>query len=63
MSYGWRTVLPPVMEEPMLYKAHVKVNRPFMGASVLGAASRLSVNGGEITLETEEIHEVIIVEL
>lgn len=56
-------VLPPIMEEPMLYRAHVKVNRPFKGASVFGAASRVSVNGGEIALETEEIHEVLIVDL
>ena len=58
-----RMVLPPLMEETFGYTAKVTVKRPFSKANGESADSTVSVSGDTVTLQTSQIHEVLIIEL
>jgi hypothetical protein len=58
-----KLVLPPIMEQPMSYKASVWVRGRFSKADVVGSNSNVLANAGEIQLETSSIHEVVIINL
>jgi hypothetical protein len=58
-----KMVLPPMMEQPMGYKATVSVRGRFSKAEAFGPESRVSVKAGEIQLETSSVHEVVIISL
>ena len=60
---GGRRVLPPQMEEEMVYNARVQVNRPFTRAEAVGPGSEVGVQERTIELETDHCHEVLIVHL
>jgi hypothetical protein len=60
---GGKLVLPPVMEQPMAYKAQVSVRGQFSKADVFGGDSRVLVKAGQIQLETSSVHEVVIINL
>ena len=58
-----RMVLPPLMEETFGYTANVTVKRPYSKARGESADSTVSVTGDTVTLQTSQIHEVLIIEL
>lgn len=58
-----RQVLPPVMEEPLEYNARIRVSRPFAKAAPASAGSNVQMRGGQITVSTKEIHEVITIQM
>ena len=58
-----RMVLPPLMEETFGYTAKVTVKRPFSKANGESTDSTVSVLGDTVTLQTSQIHEVLIIEL
>ena len=55
--------MPPLMEETFGYTAAVTVKRPISMASGESADSTVSVTGNTVTLQTSQIHEVLIIEL
>lgn len=59
---GGRRVLPPVMEQELPYRAVIQVNRLFSRASAFGPDSEVSVVGSRITLETGQVHEIVVTE-
>jgi len=54
-------VLPPLMAEPMDYKARVQVNRPFRRVEVAGPGTDIVVKKKGMHLQTCNPHEVLIV--
>jgi hypothetical protein len=52
-------VLPPVMAEPMDYRARVHVREPFAKAEVAGPETDISVNGNDVDLQISTPHEVL----
>jgi hypothetical protein len=54
-------VLPPLMEEPLLYRARVHVGVPFREARVLSPKTTLKRNAETLELTTDEIHESLVV--
>jgi hypothetical protein len=57
-----RRVLPPVMARALPYRATIRVNLPFSGAAAVGPEAELSVSGARITLDTANVHEVVVIE-
>ena len=57
-----RQVLPPVMEEPMEYVARIRIKGSFAKAGAASAASKVEVRGSQITVSTNQIHEVITIQ-
>jgi hypothetical protein len=57
-----RNVLPPVMEEPAWYEVTITSREHFSNVQAANSRSRLTVNGNEIRLFTNAIHEVVILE-
>lgn len=56
-----KRVLPPIMEEPLAYRAAIMVNTPCRGVQAAGRASRLTPKGGRYVLVTDEVHETLII--
>jgi hypothetical protein len=57
-----RHVLPPVMEQALPYRAEVVVRKPFSGARTVGPDARAAIAGSRITLDTPNVHEVLVIE-
>jgi hypothetical protein len=57
-----RQVLPPVMEEPMEYVARIRIKGSFVKAGAASPASRVEVRGPQITVATNQIHEVVAIQ-
>ncbi|MCL5071949.1 MAG: hypothetical protein M1308_13810 [Actinobacteria bacterium] len=58
-----RLVLPPVMEEPMQYKADISINTEFLKVTADNKETKISVSGNKVQLEASSIHEVVIIML
>lgn len=58
-----KTVLPPMMEEPMTYEAQFMVSGKFSKVQALSPESKIVVKGSQVHLETSAVHEVVIVNL
>lgn len=56
-------VLPPLMEEPLVYRAKVEVFVPFQSVRALSPKTTLKRVGTSIDFSTDEIHEAIIISL
>ena len=56
-----RQVLPPPMETPMHYEAHLTLNRAFASATAASSGTEVRTTGQRIHLATSAIHEVLIV--
>lgn len=56
-------VLPPLMEEPLIYRAKVEVFVPFQSVRALSPKTTLKRVGTSIEFSTDEIHEAIIISL
>lgn len=56
-----RLILPPVMEEPMQYKANIFINKPFSNVSADNKETKIIIKGSEVQIETSSIHEVMII--
>jgi hypothetical protein len=50
------------MEEPMEYVARIRIKGSFAKAGAASAASRVEVRGSQITVSTNQIHEVITIQ-
>lgn len=53
--------IPNVMEEPLLYRAKVRLARTPREVTALGEKTRISQEGNRIDLQIEDIHEAIII--
>jgi hypothetical protein len=51
------------MEEPALYRARIRMQGPFRSVSKWRASSELAVDGQQIELTCEDVHEVITIDL
>ena len=58
-----KTVLPPMMEEPMTYHAQLTISGQFSKAQALSPETKIAVRGKQVHLETSAVHEVVIVNL
>ncbi len=58
-----RSVLPPVMEEPSGYVARINVKGHFEKVTAASPVSRVDVRGSQITISTNEIHEVVTIQM
>jgi hypothetical protein len=56
-----RRVLPPVMEEAMLYSARIHVRGRVASVGASGPATEIERSGNTIRLTTGEIHEVVTI--
>lgn len=50
------------MEEPMLYRATLHLDRPAKSVRALDPTTRLEVDGSQVRLTCEQVHEVVIIE-
>ena len=57
-----RKVLPPLMEEAMLYEAHVQIQQSFLTARTLSSQASLTRDHSQIRLRTSAVHEVLIIQ-
>ncbi len=60
---GGTRVLPPVMEEPLQYTAHIRLQRPPARATATSRQREVTATGRELVLRTAEPHEVLIIEI
>jgi hypothetical protein len=58
-----KQVLPPMMEEPMTYEAHILVSGQFSKVQALSHEAKIAVRGSQIHLGTSAVREVVIVNL
>jgi len=58
---GWPYVLPANIEDPLIYRASITVNRPFKHAAALDRSTRLRRHGNRLDLTAQDIHEVILI--
>ena len=58
-----RQVFPPTMEEPSEYVATPKVKPTFSRAGAVSSTSRLEIRGPQIRFSSDQIHEVIEIQL
>jgi hypothetical protein len=63
MAHERPRVLPPLMEEPLLYRARVDAAIPFENARALSPRTTLRRCGSALELTTEEIHEALVLEV
>ncbi|MBM3496075.1 MAG: hypothetical protein FJX72_17405, partial [Armatimonadetes bacterium] len=58
-----KRVLPPVMEAPQTYSAHVTIGVPFKGVRTVLKGSRVTVRGPRATLVSSSIHDALVIRL
>lgn len=57
-----KRVLPPQMEEPMLYAATVRVDAPVRRAHPVSTDTEVTLRGNLVRLRTKSVHEVLVIE-
>ncbi|NUQ70784.1 MAG: beta-galactosidase trimerization domain-containing protein [Chthonomonadales bacterium] len=58
-----RRVLPPMMEEPLIYPAEVRINTPARGVRLAGSSTNLTRSGTRVRFHSGSIHEVLVIGL
>ena len=51
-----------MMEEGSRYTAKLRLNRPFAKVYAVGSNTKISREGNAVSMETENIHEIVVYE-